>query len=843
MRGPGMPALAVLLGAGLGKAAGEPSAFPNPAPVGAQVLFRADPVPGARYAWDFGDGTPPADGDTAATASHRYAAPGRYPALVRTLMGGASRSSSFYVLIHPGFPARRPAASATIAVDGPRRRVFVVNPDHGTVACVDADKLELLWEAPSGPGPAALAQAPDGAIWVANRGDATLALLDPAAGARLATIKLPFASAPSGLVFHPDGSSVYVALEAAARVARIDAAARTVTAMVLVPPHPRGLAVDAEGKRILVAHFLSRGFEGKVTMLDAASLAPLREISLGEDLSPDTEIGGRGSPNHLAAVAISPDGSQAWIPAKKDNLRRGAARDGLPLDFQNTVRALVMRIDMATGKERVSLRLDFDDSEGPCAVAFGPWGFPALIAFRGSGKVVAWDPYGDARVTTLPDVGEAPMGLVVDSATGRLFVHAFLSRDLAVFDARALVAGSGTAAPLLKRVPTAAAEPLPMEVLRGKRIFNKSADIRMGKDGYLSCASCHADGGSDGRVWDFTDRGEGLRSTVPLPGRARQGPLHWSANFDEVQDFEHDMRGPFGGLGFLADAEFNAGTRGRPLGDKKAGLSPELDALAAYVASLDKVPPSPWRNPDGSYTEAARRGKAIFFRADVGCARCHAPPDLSDSQPAGGPARPPSPDSADAFTAEGFLIHDVGTLRPQSGKRLGGPLAGLDTPGLKGLWDSAPYLHDGSAATLEEVLTTANPQDRHGRTSGLPESDRNDLIAFLEQLDDLDAEGKPDGLRPAEPGRPGWRILPQPRGRGGWRIRVAGAAPGLTITISLRDARGRRLRGDATLAAARDGTAEWEWDGTGAGSAPVFARACSEHDCRSAPLARVSAGN
>jgi hypothetical protein len=50
------------------------------------------------------------------------------------------------------------------------------------------------------------------------------------------------------------------------------------------------------------------------------------------------------------------------------------------------------------------------------------------------------------------------------------------------------------------------------------------------------------------------------------------------------------------------------------------------------------------------------------------------------------------------------------------------------------LWDNAPYLHDGSAATLGDVLIMRNPQNRHGRTSHLSEAEIRDLIAFLLSL-------------------------------------------------------------------------------------------------------------
>jgi hypothetical protein len=72
-------------------------------------------------------------------------------------------------------------------------------------------------------------------------------------------------------------------------------------------------------------------------------------------------------------------------------------------------------------------------------------------------------------------------------------------------------------------------------------------------------------------------------------------------------------------------------------------------------------------------------------------------------------------------------VHDVGTADGPS--EWFGPL--IDTPTLRFLYDSAPYLHDGSAATLYEVLTSANPSDEHGVTSQLSEGEMADLIAFL----------------------------------------------------------------------------------------------------------------
>ena len=57
-------------------------------------------------------------------------------------------------------------------------------------------------------------------------------------------------------------------------------------------------------------------------------------------------------------------------------------------------------------------------------------------------------------------------------------------------------------------------------------------------------------------------------------------------------------------------------------------------------------------------------------------------------------------------------------------------------PTLKGLWETAPYLHDGSAVTLVDVITTANLNDMHGHTSDLTDKQRQQLVDYLLQIDE-----------------------------------------------------------------------------------------------------------
>lgn len=136
------------------------------------------------------------------------------------------------------------------------------------------------------------------------------------------------------------------------------------------------------------------------------------------------------------------------------------------------------------------------------------------------------------------------------------------------------------------------------------------------------------------------------------------------------------------------------------------GEMPEEDiaAVLAYLQSLQPVP-SPYRDPDGGLSAAARRGEALFLNESARCAHCHPPPLYTD-----------------------LKQHNVGTQSPQDESPR------FDTPSLVESYRTAPYLHDGSAADLMELLTLRNPQNQHGVTSSLSPADLNDLVEFLLSL-------------------------------------------------------------------------------------------------------------
>ena len=706
--------------------------------VGAPVSFSSaesiDPDDGPSalsFSWTFGDGSSSEE----AAPSHSYGAPGLYTASLEVTDGDRSALAFLdVVVLAPVLPSPS-AASAPIALDPLTGRVFIVNGDSGTISVVDAETYAVVAEIAIGRDPRSVALSQDGSrVFVSAGGDGALIVLDAATLLLATTTRV--GHMPRGLVVSPPDGRVLVVNEGSGTLTILSQDGASVLQTLDVGPDPRAVAVSADGERAFVPSFLSRGEAGRVLVVDLATdeVAPISSlIALAYDEGPDTPSSGRGMPNLLGAAALSPSGA-LFVGGLKSNTARGLYVSGEELSQRNRVRGVLARIDVGTLADDPAARIDTNDADSVSAIAFSPSGRYAYLAHRGLGALSVYDlaqasaqtPSDGAALQAVAriDVGDTPDGIVASPDGARLFVACTLARELVVVDV------ADPAAPSVVARVAVTEEPLPAAIANGKRLFSRSAGPRHSLDGYIACASCHPDGGHDGRTWDFTHAGEGLRNTIDLRGRGgtAHGPVHWSANFDEIQDFENDVVYGFGGTGLAGDGL----PPHPPLGDLgNASRSEDLDDLAAYVSSLVDGVASPFRADDGSLSESAARGRAIFLRDDVGCTDCHALPRFTDSVLTG--------DSAT------FVLRDVGTLTAASGGRLGGSLTGLDTPSLIGAWASAPYLHDGSAATVRDVLTTRNADDRHGTTSTLTAAEVDDLVAYVLSIDREEGAALVDG--------------------------------------------------------------------------------------------------
>ncbi len=690
------------------------------------------------YQWNFGDGTPPAEPSPSPLASHSYPEPGRYyPVLTvwdeqgNSLSANLTVSATYEAVFEPRQTASVIALDP-LGLDG----VALVSPDSDELTIVarsfegDTSSFEVLDRFATCDHPRSVGIVDAQRIAVACQDSEQVQLFD--LDGLLVTLDLPRGSRPFAAL--GVGQHLVVSLAGTGELARFDLASDPPAPLPSVPAiaDPRGLALwpdglsrrpGGEGGRVAVTRWRSPDEQGELALVDPSS-GEVTPISLAYDPTPpsDTEIG--GVPSYLDQVLVSPTAREAAIPSIQANFAHGQFLTGEPLTFETTIRGVVSWLELAPDGELVAATENFDrrkqfDNRGfASSGVLSSHGDYLFAVMRGGRAVERYDVLTGTQAGTLVEVGYAPAGVALSADDRHLYVDAYLSRELRVYD----VSDFSRLPQAIATLSTLTVEPLGEQVLRGKQLFNDSQDPRLSKHGYIACAHCHLDGETDRRTWDFTDRGEGLRNTISLLGRGGtdHGPIHWSSNFDEVQDFEHDLRGPFAGLGLLDDADWSSGTVNTTLGDPKAGLSSDLDALAAYVESLETFPRSPFREPDGSLTPQADAGRALFESPALGCVQCHSGPNLTDS----------------AWLAPAVpLLHDVGTIGPGSGMRLGEPLTGLDTPTLHELWSSPPYLHDGSAATLHAVLTTANPDDLHGQSSQLSPEQLDQLVAYLLSLE------------------------------------------------------------------------------------------------------------
>jgi DNA-binding beta-propeller fold protein YncE len=635
---------------------------------------------------DFDDGTVVEE----LVAEHTFEEPGRYTVSLRATDGATSTATARVAVVHRPLD-EAPTASSTVAFrDG---RVYVAAVDLGAVVVLDGATLDEIAHLSVCSAPAKLAV--DGTLLVVacSEGDPELVYIRDETWERVATV--PLDVMPTGVVALPHG--VYAALKPREQrggqllqLDRFGLLRRT----EVVGQDLRGLAWSRDVG--VLSRFRSPDESGELWVGPSWDL-----LTLAPNEGPDSDTSSRGVPNLLEAVAISPDGRSIAVGGLRSNMDRGLVRDGLALTHDTSVRATLRLVDF-DGNELGRGRLDNRDLVS--SVAWSPQGDWLYVAYTGMRAVEVLDPFTMALSGSQLAVGHGLDGIALSDDGRFLYAHARYDRELVQIPVNGAILGDPTRVSLLGEE----GEPWSDARLRGARVFHDASNRQMSRDGYASCASCHPHGEDDGRTWDFTGREEGLRNTTTLRGMAdhADGPIHRSGNFDEIQDFEADIRGPQQGSGFLDDAQW-ASDVGPSLGAPKAGLSTDLDDLAAYVNALPHL--------DVPADEVST-GRAVFVAA--GCDTCH--PDggtdsswLDDTTP---------------------LLHDVGTLTPDSGERLGGELAGLDTPTLRGVWATPPYLHDGSAPTLMDVVTTANPNDEHGVTSDLTPAQLDVLVAYLRSL-------------------------------------------------------------------------------------------------------------
>jgi DNA-binding beta-propeller fold protein YncE len=687
---------------------------PSPILVGETAQFiidlQGEDVRHFMFAWDYGDGSPQTEFSSDLTSSHQYDTGSNF--LVKLIVEYIESNkiinlTEIQVVSNP-ISEKLPSQSSKIIFDEANNLVWNVNPDNNSVSAIDATNYDLIHEISVGKMPKSLAIASNGKLWVVNSGSSNISIIDTNNGFLLSTKSLPHGSNPVSILIDKIANVAYISLQSTGEILKIDTTTASDLDTLNVGPWPGNLALDAQRNNLWVTRFISDEDSGKVTVINTTDFTLKEIVPLAISQTADGPTNGRGLPNYLGALSISPDGTQLFIPSKKDNIERGLTRDGLPLTFETTVRSMGAQIDLETNEENSNNRIDFDNSDFANSSIYSPNGNRLFVTTNGTSTIWIIDAFNLENRSEINSGGDAPDGMTISPDGTQLFVHNFMSRSVTIFNSNLVCNAACGSINQIGETIVVTNENLAVDILNGKTLFYNSNDSRMAQDGYMSCASCHLNGGHDGRVWDFTNLGEGLRNTIDLKGKGRKGHgiLHWSANFDEGQDFENQIRNFSLGSGLMDTGNFNA--KEDPLGAPKKGLSKDLDDLAAYLTSLDKVEESPYTK-NGALTEQAELGKTVF--RNNACIRCHGGEDFTDS---------PNKN-----------LHDIGTLKPTSGFRLNEELLGLDTPTLRGLWYTKPYLHDGSEQTIEAAISAHNIEVDKPKLGSV---DMNNLVAYLKQI-------------------------------------------------------------------------------------------------------------
>jgi YVTN family beta-propeller protein len=500
----------------------------------------------------------------------------------------------------------------------------------------------------------------------------------------------------------PQGRRLYVCNRFSNTIGIVDLEAKEQIATIAVPREPVAAALTANGRLLFVANHLPAGPANAdyaacvVSVIDTDAGKLIKNIEL-----PD------GSTN-LQDITICSDGRYAYVTHLLGRYKFPVTY--LERGWVNTNALTIIDVPEQQYINTVLLDDPTCGAANPYAVAYTEDGAHLVISHAGTHELSIID-RAALHARLLPARTARDFVSTCTSTSGRKFTDALytasdIPNDLTFMSGirrRVKLAGNGprclTAVGSTVYVAeyfsdsigivdidssadgqarsVALGQSVPMTTIRkGEMLFH---DASHSFQTWHSCASCHSGGARACALnWDLLNDGMLNAKNTKSLLLTHQTP-------------------PAMATGVRANAE-EAVRSGVYYIQFAAPRRPMREALNAYLKSLEPVP-SPYL-VDGQISATARRGERLFQTA--GCAQCHAGPLYTDG-----------------------LRHCVGTATEEE------PRGRFDTPTLIELWRTAPYLHDGRAPAVRDVLTTFNPNNKHGHTSTLTENEISDLIEYI----------------------------------------------------------------------------------------------------------------
>ena len=573
------------------------------------------------------------------------------------------------------------------------RLLYVVCQDSDEVRVVNLQSGKVIGIVAVGRMPRGIALSPDGhRLYVTNAWSDTVSVIDTST---LQVVQsLASGSEPSGVVSDNAGTTLYVANRLSGAVSVIDLKSGQETKRLLAGRGASYLALSPDGKSIYCTHiypnpgaFRSQP-NSEITVIDTERQVvidrkPLPNVAgvFHVAMSADGRLGVAAQlrPKNLIPLAHVEHG---W--AFGDSLTLFGDDVGapvqIPIDELDRYYALPWGVAIAPDKSKIFLTTAGSQSVTVIDV-------PNLLKRVRAGRqpfvndLSVSAEYVVARIA----VGHNPRGILLSPDNKHLYVANRLDDNLAVIDT--------TSDKVVSTIDLGG--PKNVDALRrGERLFY-TADFAF--QGQFGCANCHLDATIDGLQWDLEPDGFGkdIVDNRSLESLAGTEPFKWNGGNPDMPT----ECGPRTEKFFFRSQSFD---------------QQQLTDIVTFVYSLP-YRPNRFRLAKGELTPAQERGKAIFERTRYKngatipesnqCGTCHSGPKYTNQEQV-----------------------DVGTKKSTDRSSL------VDVPQLSNVAYSAPYLHDGSARSLEEIWTVFNPKDMHGVSNDLTKDELNDLIEYLKTL-------------------------------------------------------------------------------------------------------------
>ncbi len=589
-----------------------------------------------------------------------------------------------------GYPYRSPLDLVAATETG---SVYIINHTGASVERVDINSEALTASVPLNGAPSGLVLDPDGERLFVTWGtaDGAVDIIDTRTFKRVGSFRA--GHTPLAPQLSADRRTVYVCNRFDNAVAAYDIESGKQVATLAVGREPIAAAITPDGTKLLVVQHLpsqaamAQNVAAQLNIIDLETFKSTATILLP------------GGATSARAICISPDGRHAYVT---HNIARfGVPTTQLERGWMNTSAMSIINVAADSWLTTVLL----DDIElgaaNPWGIACSADGTRIVVAHSGTHEISVIDRTllhetidavnaGQATTTfaraldQIPNdlgfiagmrrrlalPGNGPRGVIL---TGKeAIVTQYFSDSLA----RINIADAGRSS-VARHILVG--DPVEPNIVRqGEMAFY---DARLCFQQWQSCVTCHPDARTDAVNWDLLNDGIGNPKNTRTMLYSHETPPVMIT-----------------GIRPRAEVAVRAGFRFIQFASVPEDVTVAVDA---YLRALRPVP-SPYL-VNGQLRTSAQRGKQIF--AAAGCIQCHNGPYKTDGK-----------------------IHNVGTGPDELG------ITDFVTPPLVEVWRTAPYLFQGQAATMKEVFTRFNPDDKHGRTSNLTDTQMDDLVKYILSL-------------------------------------------------------------------------------------------------------------